>query len=56
MKYDKIITAFTAKEVKIELDRPSALQVDGDVISGVTEYSVTAAGAYTAENTVCIRS
>ena len=56
MKYDKLITAFTAKEVKIELDRPSALQVDGDVISGVTEYSVTAAGAYTAENTVCIRS
>ena len=56
MKYDKIITAFIAKEVKIELDRPSALQVDGDVISGVTEYSVTAAGAYTAENTVCIRS
>ena len=43
------LTAFTAKEVKIELDRPSALQIDGDVISGVTEYSVTAAGAYTAE-------
>lgn len=43
MKYDKLITSFTAKNVKIELDRPSALQIDGDVVSGVTEYSVSTA-------------
>lgn len=49
MKYDKLITAFTAKNVHVELDRPSALQVDGDVISGVTEYSVTAPSVYAAE-------
>lgn len=40
LKYTDIVTAVTGKSVTVELDRPSALQVDGDVISGVTTYSV----------------
>lgn len=42
MKYTDIITSFTGKEVKVELDRPSALQIDGDVLSDVSSYTVTA--------------
>ncbi|MBR2473538.1 MAG: diacylglycerol kinase family protein [Clostridia bacterium] len=40
MKYTEIIKAFTGKNISVEVDRPSPLQVDGDVISGVTHYSV----------------
>ena len=44
MKYTELITCFTGKDIKVEVDRPSPLQVDGDVISDVTHYSVKAYG------------
>lgn len=40
MKYTELIKCFTGKEIKVEVDRPSPLQVDGDVISGITHYAV----------------
>ena len=42
MKYTNLVTAFTGKDIKVELDRPSALQIDGDVLSDVSSYTVTA--------------
>ena len=31
----------TGNEIKIEFDKPSALQIDGETILGVTEYTMT---------------
>jgi diacylglycerol kinase family enzyme len=48
LKYTDMVKVFTGKQISVKLDRPSPLQIDGDVFSGVTEYTVT---AYGAENT-----
>jgi diacylglycerol kinase family enzyme len=47
-KLKKVSTILTGKDITVEFDVPSPLQIDGDVFSGVTEYTVT---AYGAENT-----
>ena len=32
---------YTGREVHVEFDRPTALQIDGETVTGVTEYTVT---------------
>lgn len=40
VKKTKIVKIFNGKKVRVEFDRPVALQVDGETILNVTEYSV----------------
>lgn len=40
VKKTKIVKIFKGKKVRVEFDRPVALQVDGETILNVTEYSV----------------
>ena len=42
LKYKDIIEVYTGKEVTVRFDRPTALQIDGETVKGVTEYSVKA--------------
>ena len=42
LKYKDIIEVYTGKEVTVRFDRPTALQIDGETVRGVTEYSVKA--------------
>lgn len=42
IKYKKMIHVFTGKEITVKFDRPTALQIDGETVSGVTEYTVHA--------------
>ncbi len=42
VKHTKHITIFTGKEITVKFDEPRALQVDGETILGVTEYTVKA--------------
>ena len=39
VRFKKIVDLYTAHEVKVEFDRPVALQIDGETILGVTEYT-----------------
>ncbi len=43
IKHEKIVTILKGKEIKVAFDRPVALQVDGETVLGVTEYTVTSA-------------
>ncbi len=36
-----IAQMYTGREVHVEFDRPTALQIDGETVTGVTEYTVT---------------
>ena len=38
-KYTKIVKFVTAKEIKVEYDRPVALQIDGETVQNVTTYT-----------------
>lgn len=40
VKYTKKIDIFTSKEVTVEFDRPTALQIDGETVLNVTSYTV----------------
>ena len=40
VRFKKIVDLYTAHEVTVEFDRPVALQIDGETILGVTEYTV----------------
>ena len=42
VKYEKYVDIFNAKEVEVEFDRPTPLQIDGETILGVTSYKVKA--------------
>ncbi len=42
---EKYVKVLTGKEITVEFDRPTALQVDGETILGVTKYT-----AYTADH------
>ncbi len=42
IKYQKSIHIFTGKKITVKFDRPTALQIDGETVSGVTEYTVYA--------------
>ena len=43
VKVTKIVSVFKGHEMTVRFDRPTALQIDGEVYSGVTEYTVTTA-------------
>ena len=45
IKAKKIVSTFTGHEIHVRFDRPTALQIDGEVFSGVNEYTVTTAVA-----------
>lgn len=40
VKYKKLISFVTGKEITVKFDLPTALQIDGETVVGVTEYSV----------------
>lgn len=42
VKYTKKIDIFSSKEVTVEFDRPTALQIDGETVLNVTSYTVRA--------------
>ena len=41
IKFKKYIKQYTAKEVKIIYDKPCAMQIDGETVTGVREYSAS---------------
>ena len=42
VKHTKIVDIFQGHEVHVKFDRPTALQIDGETVLGVTEYTVKA--------------
>jgi diacylglycerol kinase family enzyme len=42
IKNDKVVKVFRGKDISVKFDRPVALQIDGEPILGVTEYSAKA--------------
>ena len=42
IKSEKFVTVLTGYDIKVVFDRPSPVQVDGETVSGVTEYTATA--------------
>lgn len=42
VKKEKIVHIHTGKEIHVEFDRPCALQIDGETVLDVTEYTVRA--------------
>ena len=45
VKAMQIVSVFKGHDIRVRFDRPTALQIDGEVFSGVTEYTVTTAVA-----------
>ena len=45
IKATKVVSMFKGHHIHVKFDRPTALQIDGEVFSGVTEYTVTTATA-----------
>jgi diacylglycerol kinase family enzyme len=45
VKVTDIVSVFKGHEIHVRFDRPTALQIDGEVFSGVSEYTVTTATA-----------
>jgi diacylglycerol kinase family enzyme len=45
VKATRIVSVFKGHEMRVKFDRPTALQIDGEVYSDVTEYTVTTAKA-----------
>lgn len=45
VKATKIVSVFKGHEIHVRFDRPTALQIDGEVYSGIPEYTVTTATA-----------
>ncbi len=42
VKYEKYVKFFTGKEIEVEFDRPTALQIDGETVREVTSYKAYA--------------
>jgi diacylglycerol kinase family enzyme len=42
VKFTKQISIFTGKDITVKFNEPRALQVDGETVLGVTEYTVKA--------------
>ncbi len=42
IKHEKIVTVLTGYDVKVSFDAPATVQIDGETITGVTEYTATA--------------
>ena len=49
IKHKKIVTVLSGYDVKVSYDAPAAVQVDGETILDVTEYTATAKAAVKAE-------
>lgn len=45
IKHEKQISIFTGKDITVKFDRPVALQIDGETVLDVTEYTVHANAA-----------
>ncbi len=45
VKAKRVVTVFRGHNIHVRFDRPTALQIDGEVHTGVTEYTVTTAVA-----------
>ncbi len=45
VKATKIVSVYKGHNIHVKFDRPTALQIDGEVFSGVNEYTVTTAVA-----------
>lgn len=43
VKHTKMVAVHTGKEITVEFDRPTPLQIDGETILGVTQYTAYAA-------------
>ena len=43
VKHDEMVTVLTGHDIQVEFDRPTALQIDGETISGVRGYHVRSA-------------
>ena len=43
VRHTEMVSIFTGHEISVVFDRPTALQIDGETISGVTQYRVTSA-------------
>ena len=43
VKHPEMVEILTGKEIKVEFDQPTALQIDGETVLGVTEYTAKAA-------------
>ncbi len=43
IKHTDVVTIFEGKDISVEFDRPSPLQIDGETISGVRSYHAKAA-------------
>ena len=48
VKHTEMVNIFKGHDITVEFDRPTALQIDGETILGVTKYSVKAYGACSA--------
>ena len=42
IKNTKMVSVFTGKDIAVEFDKPTALQIDGETILGVTSYTAKA--------------
>lgn len=40
VKYSKMFTAYKGNEITVKFDKPTAVQIDGETVLGVTEYTV----------------
>ena len=40
VKYENQVKVFTGNEIKVKFSRPTALQIDGETVKNVTEYTV----------------
>ncbi len=43
VKHENMVAVHTGKEITVEFDRPTPLQIDGETILGVTQYTAKAA-------------
>ena len=42
IKHKKLVTIITGKDIKVEFDSPRPLQIDGETVLDVTEYTAKA--------------
>ena len=49
VRHQEMVSIFTGHEIAVTFDRPTALQIDGETIPGVSSYQVTAAQEQAAE-------
>lgn len=45
VNHKKHVAILTGREISVQFDRPVALQIDGETVSGVSSYTATASVA-----------